>query len=103
MGGKVDAERSARHNPAGSVPEVRLMAQPLRRSLAGAALLLLAQVSAAQTTPQPAPPRAPPPARRDPFEGADLAPKPALQPLSPSDEQRRFLLPPGYHMEPVLT
>ena len=40
---------------------------------------------------------------RDPFEGADLTPKPALIPGSPSDEQRRFILPPGYHLTPVLT
>ena len=44
----------------------------------------------------PAPPR-------DPFEGADLSPKPAVNPLSPSDEKARFLLPPGYHLEPVLS
>ena len=40
---------------------------------------------------------------RDPFEGADLSPKPAVIPLSPNDEKARFLLPPGYHMEPVLS
>ncbi|MFL5618850.1 MAG: discoidin domain-containing protein [Gemmatimonadaceae bacterium] len=43
------------------------------------------------------------PRRRDPFEGADLSPKPPIQPLSPSDEAQRFLLPAGYRMTPVLT
>jgi mono/diheme cytochrome c family protein len=43
------------------------------------------------------------PARRDPFEGADLSPKPPVTPLSPTDEQSRFLLPAGYRMVPVLT
>ena len=41
--------------------------------------------------------------RRDPFEGADLSPKAPVEPHSPSEEQGRFLLPPGYRMEPVLT
>ena len=41
--------------------------------------------------------------RRNQFEGADLSPKPPVQPLSPSDEARRFLLPPGYRMTPILT
>ena len=43
------------------------------------------------------------PARRDPFEGADLSPKPPIRPLSPSDERSRFQLQPGYTLEPVLT
>ncbi|MBW8771657.1 MAG: hypothetical protein JF589_18045, partial [Gemmatimonadetes bacterium] len=46
---------------------------------------------------------APTPPRRNPFEGADLSPKPPVLPLSPSDEQKHFLLQPGYHMTPVLT
>src|SRR5215208_3608942 len=56
------------------------------------------QVSAAASPPAPATP-----ARRNPFEGADLSPKPPVQPLSPSEEARHFLLPPGYRMTPVLT
>ncbi|MEO6525466.1 MAG: discoidin domain-containing protein [Gemmatimonadaceae bacterium] len=43
------------------------------------------------------------PQRRNPLEGADLSPKPPVQPLSPTDEQKKFLLPPGYRMTPVLT
>ena len=45
----------------------------------------------------------PPAPPRDPFAGADLSPKPPVTPLSPADEKARFLLPPGYHMEPVLS
>ena len=41
--------------------------------------------------------------RRNQFEGADLTPKPPVVPNSPSDEAKHFLLPPGYHMTPVLT
>ncbi|MBW3629603.1 MAG: discoidin domain-containing protein [Gemmatimonadetes bacterium] len=54
----------------------------------------------------PAPSGAPPqsaPLRRDPFEGADLTAKPPLAALSPAEEQARFLLPPGYRIEPILT
>ena len=40
---------------------------------------------------------------RSPFEGADLTRKPPVVPGSPSEEQARFILPPGYHMTPVLT
>ena len=39
----------------------------------------------------------------DPFEGADLSPKPPITAVSPAEEQKRFVLPPGYRMEPVLT
>ena len=35
--------------------------------------------------------------------GADFSPKPPVARLSPEDEQKRFLLPPGYRIEPVLT
>ena len=48
------------------------------------------------TSPAPTPPR-------DPFEGADLSPKPPVTPLSPSDEKERFLVPAGFHLEPVLS
>ncbi|HXW04230.1 MAG TPA: PVC-type heme-binding CxxCH protein [Vicinamibacterales bacterium] len=40
---------------------------------------------------------------RNPFEGADLGPKPPIKPLPPSESQKLFILPPGYRMEPVLT
>jgi putative heme-binding domain-containing protein len=34
--------------------------------------------------------------------GADFSPKPPVRPLSPEEEAKRFLLPKGYRMEPVL-
>ncbi len=37
------------------------------------------------------------------WKGADLEPKPAVHPLSPTDENSRFLLPPGYRIQPILT
>jgi putative membrane-bound dehydrogenase-like protein len=81
-----------------------------------ASLTLVAQTPApVQASPQP-PPQAPPPvaapqgggrqggaAPDDPFEGADLSPKDAIAGVSPAEEQKRFLLPAGYKMEPVLT
>ena len=39
----------------------------------------------------------------DPFEGADLSPKEPVTGVSPAEEQKRFLLQPGYRIEPVLT
>jgi len=39
----------------------------------------------------------------DPFEGADLSAKEPITGGSPAEEQKRFLLPPGYRIEPVLT
>ena len=35
--------------------------------------------------------------------GADFNPKPPVTRLSPEEQQKRFLLPPGYRIEPVLT
>ena len=35
--------------------------------------------------------------------GADFSPKPPVQPLSPKEEQAHFILPPGYHLELVLS
>ena len=34
--------------------------------------------------------------------GADFSPKPPVVRLSPEEQQKRFLLPPGYRIEPVL-
>ena len=45
-------------------------------------------------------PPAPPP---DPFAGADLSPKAPIIPGSPSEEARKFILPPGYRMTPILS
>jgi mono/diheme cytochrome c family protein len=39
----------------------------------------------------------------DPFEGADLTPKNPIVAVSPEEEQKRFVLQPGYKIEPVLT
>jgi putative heme-binding domain-containing protein len=36
-------------------------------------------------------------------QGADFSPKPPVQPLRPQEQAKRFLLPKGYRMEPVLT
>ncbi|HKH90753.1 MAG TPA: discoidin domain-containing protein, partial [Gemmatimonadaceae bacterium] len=61
--------------------------------------------SASASTATTAPPvaTAASPQLRRAFEGADLSPKPPVQPLSPSDERKRFLLPPGYRMTPILS
>lgn len=37
------------------------------------------------------------------WKGADLDPKNPVQPLSPAEQAKLFLLPPGYSIEPVLT
>jgi mono/diheme cytochrome c family protein len=43
------------------------------------------------------------PVRRDPFEGADLSPRPPVRALTPAEQQKHFILPAGYRIEPVLT
>ncbi|MDB4884209.1 MAG: sorbosone dehydrogenase, partial [Gemmatimonadetes bacterium] len=63
----------------------------------------VASVTTAVAVATGAPASAPAPPRRDPFEGADLSPKPPVVPRSPTDEQSRFILPAGYRMVPVLT
>jgi len=106
-------------------PKSILASRRARRTLVGAALIAGASCVPARPTPPPAAPVASVPAqtstrtdstrtaaasdtslarlRRNAFEGADLSPKPPVQPLSPSDEQKHLLLPPGYHVTPVLT
>lgn len=37
------------------------------------------------------------------WKGIDIEPKPPVVPLPPAKQQEKFLLPPGYHMEPVIT
>ena len=54
------------------------------------------------------PPPQPPPAGRGGLEaqialGADFSPRPPVTRLSPEEQQKQFLLPPGYRIEPVLT
>src|SRR5215207_1781316 len=83
-----------------------------------ASLGLLAQTPAtppsgapAVQAPSPAPPAPAPQGRGagaggqadDPFEGADLSPKDPIVAVSAAEEQKRFVLPPGYRIEPVLT
>ena len=51
-------------------------------------------------TPRPTPP---PVQADDPFEGADLTPKDPIVAVSAAEEQKRFVLPPGYRIQPVLT
>ena len=50
-------------------------------------------------------PRIPLPEDADPEDenwiGIDLEPKPPVLPLYPEEEQKKFLLPPGYSIEPV--
>ena len=37
------------------------------------------------------------------WKGIDLATKQPVQPLTVDEESKRFLLPPGYHIQPILT
>src|SRR5690606_23455263 len=37
------------------------------------------------------------------WKGIDLAPKAPVLPLSPAEEAKKFVLQPGYAMEPILT
>jgi mono/diheme cytochrome c family protein/glucose/arabinose dehydrogenase len=72
-----------------------------------------AQATGAQTT--PAPRQAPVPTGRgrgvieapaadDPLNaGADLSPKPPVLPLPPAEQAKRFWLPAGYRMDPILS
>src|SRR5688572_29503762 len=85
------SQRSAPEPPASSAPAPTAQAPAAPASGAAPARVMSAE------------PPLPPPTGRRPFEGADLSPKPPVQPLSPADEQKRFVLPAGYRMEPVLT
>ena len=78
-----------------------------------ASLCLVAGAFLLSQTPPPqggtgTPPPQAPPAGRGGLDaqmamGADFSPKPPVVRLSPDEEQKRFLLPPGYRIEPVLT
>ncbi|QIP12151.1 c-type cytochrome [Spirosoma aureum] len=57
---------------------------------------------AADTLPKPTLPEGANPEDPD-WKGIDLDPKAPVQPLTPAEEARLFLLPPGYKIEPVLT
>jgi mono/diheme cytochrome c family protein len=74
-----------------------------------AGLSLFAQAQPPAQSPQP-PAGQPAPATRgggagrgNPNAGADFSPKPPILPLTPQEEQKRFILPPGYHLELVLS
>ena len=59
--------------------------------------------AAAQQIPVSPPPAIEAPAADDPLNaGADLSPKPPVLPLSPEEQAKRFWLPPGYRLEPIL-
>ena len=65
----------------------------------------------ATTQTQPPPPAPAPPQggrgrggiEADIAAGADFSPKPPVKRLEPAEQQKLFLLPPGYKIEPVLT
>ena len=64
--------------------------------------IVLALASPGAQTPQA--PVNDPVARTGPdWDGADWSPKPPVLPLTPADEQARFILQPGYRLDPVLT
>jgi glucose/arabinose dehydrogenase/mono/diheme cytochrome c family protein len=72
-----------------------------------AGTLAITQAPSPQTAPAP-PPAQPPAAGRGGLEaqmamGADFSPKPPVVRLSPEEQQKRFLLPPGFRIEPLLT
>ena len=62
-----------------------------------------AQAQSQGAAAQPAGGRGVIPGIRDPFAGADFSPQPPVVPLSPAEEQKKFILYPGFHLEPVLT
>jgi mono/diheme cytochrome c family protein/glucose/arabinose dehydrogenase len=72
-----------------------------------AAALLVSQTPPPQGGTVAPPPQAPPTGRggldAQVAMGADFSPKPPVVRLSPEEEQKRFLLPPGYRIEPLLT
>src|SRR5688500_4369822 len=93
--------------------------RPPRLSLVLGTVATIASLTLVAQTPAPgqgtAPPSVPAPAAGiaqppgggrqgggrgdDPFEGADLSPKAPITAVSPAEEQKRFLLPPGYRIE----
>ncbi|MDB5240626.1 MAG: sorbosone dehydrogenase [Spirosoma sp.] len=60
------------------------------------------QFSVSDTLPRPSLPEGANPDDPD-WKGIDLDPRAPVQPLSPAEEARLFLLPPGYKIQPVLT
>ena len=78
-------------------------------AMLAAGLSLFAQSPPPASSPQPPTVQTTPPARGgapgrgNPDAGADFSPKPPIVPLTPQEEQKRFILPPGYHLELVLS
>ena len=63
-----------------------------------------AQPPTPPATAAPAPPtRGATPGRGNPNAGADFSPKPPILALTPEEQQQRFILPPGYRLELVLS
>ena len=98
---------SSRPKPTWFVP-----ASVMAMSVACLSLFAQSQPAApASQTPAPAPAgrgaQGPPAGgmtgRGNPDAGADFSPKPPILPLTAQEEQKRFILPPGYHMELVLS
>ena len=91
----------------------RLLVRRLQTPIVAAALVLcaLSLLSGAQNAGRGAiqtpgggrGPGAAPEANNPANAGADLSPKPPVLPLTPAEEAKRLLLPPGYRMEPVLS
>ncbi len=75
-------------------------------ALSGASFVVFAQGGRAAPATRPAvsgPQRPGGRGGRNPNDGADFSPKDPVPPRSPADEQRAFVLPPGYRMELVLS
>src|SRR5687768_13138217 len=75
---------------------------PARAVAAGALVVITAGIAAAQT-PQPAAVNDDQARTGPDWEGAEWSPKAPVQPRTPADEQKRFILQPGYRMDAVLT
>ena len=70
--------------------------------------ILTSQAPAGGAAPAQAPPQPPAGGRGGGLDaqiamGADFSPRPPVVRLSPEEQQKRFLLPPGFRIEPVLT
>lgn len=76
-------------------------------AISAASALVLTQAAQAPVQPQPAAPAAAQPAGRGAFDdsmpGADFLKRPPVLRLSPEAQQKLFLLPEGYKIDPVLT
>jgi mono/diheme cytochrome c family protein len=78
-----------------------LSASAMAMSAAGFSVFAQSQPPAGQA-PAPAAPATAAPGRGN-LAGADFSPKPPILPLTPEQQQQRFILPPGYRLELVLS